>query len=142
MLFGFISLLLTFWERPISKICISKSVGSTFLPCKNAKLPDDSMEEPTCQKKVRSMWSWICGVVKIQKGYLIQAYGLGEQGKISLLSRNGVNQLHVLIFLLAFFHVLSCVITLGLGMAKVISQGNIYISLTFYNCKWNVYSVL
>ncbi|RWR96405.1 MLO-like protein 12 [Cinnamomum micranthum f. kanehirae] len=91
MLFGFISLMLTVGEQPISKICIPKSVGETFLPCKNAMLRSDIGEEPACEKK----------------------------GKISLLSRTGVNQLHILIFLLAFFHVLACVTTLGLGSAKM-----------------------
>lgn len=55
MLFGFISLMLTVGEQPISKICIPKSVGETFLPCKNAMLRSDIGEEPACEKKVRSI---------------------------------------------------------------------------------------
>ncbi|XP_043699324.1 MLO-like protein 12 isoform X1 [Telopea speciosissima] len=91
MLLGFISLLLTISQRPVSKICIPKSVGKTFLPCQNSTIPSDVVEESICQKK----------------------------GKVSLLSREGVQELQILIFVLALFHVLSCVLTFGLGMAKM-----------------------
>ncbi|XP_010260352.1 PREDICTED: MLO-like protein 12 isoform X2 [Nelumbo nucifera] len=91
MLLGFISLLLTICEEHISKICIPKNVGESFLPCKNLIHSNDIGEEPRC----------------------------AEEGKVSILSRNGVQQLQYLIFVLAFFHVLSCVLTFGLGMAKM-----------------------
>ncbi|KAF8409176.1 hypothetical protein HHK36_005250 [Tetracentron sinense] len=91
MLLGFISLLLSVSQKPVAKICIPKSVAETFLPCKNTTLPSEFEEEPRCE----------------------------EQGKVSLLSREGVKQLHYLIFVLAFFHVLSCVLTFGLGMVKM-----------------------
>lgn len=55
----------------------------------------------------------------VHKSYLIQILWFVEQGKVSLLSRTAMDQLQALIFLLAFFHVLSCVITLGLGTANV-----------------------
>lgn len=42
-----------------------------------------------------------------------------EQGKVSLMSREGANELQYLIFVLAAFHVSSCVLTFALGMAKV-----------------------
>lgn len=38
---------------------------------------------------------------------------------MSLLSREGVRELQVLIFVLAFFHSLSSVLTFSLGLAKV-----------------------
>ena len=37
MLLGFISLLLTVGQDPISDICISKSVGATWHPCSKSK---------------------------------------------------------------------------------------------------------
>ncbi|OVA11098.1 Mlo-related protein [Macleaya cordata] len=91
MLFGFISLLLSVGQGPISKICIPKSVGDNFLPCKEQTIPSDIVEESTCQDK----------------------------GKISLVSKTGVDELQILIFTLALFHVLSCVLTSALGMAKM-----------------------
>ncbi|KAJ7968619.1 MLO-like protein [Quillaja saponaria] len=90
MLLGFISLLLTVTEKPIANICMPKSVGETFLPCKSMTLNDDE-EETKCTK----------------------------QGKVSLLSREGVRELQYLVFSLAFFHVCSCILTFSLGMAKM-----------------------
>ncbi|XP_021294038.1 MLO-like protein 12 isoform X1 [Herrania umbratica] len=89
MLLGFISLLLTVTEKRIANICIPKNVGESFLPCSDYS--NDSEEEAKCE----------------------------EQGKVSLLSRRGVRELQYLIFVLAFFHCLSCVLTFTLGMAKM-----------------------
>ncbi|OVA11215.1 Mlo-related protein [Macleaya cordata] len=93
MLFGFMSLLLTVTKEPISKICIPKSTAETFLPCKTTSTAATNVveEEPSCEKN----------------------------GKVSLVSREGVNQLQILIFILALFHVLSCLLTFGLGTAKM-----------------------
>ncbi|GMJ08291.1 MILDEW RESISTANCE LOCUS O 12 [Hibiscus trionum] len=86
---GFTSLLLTVSENPIANVCIPKSVGQTFLPCSDPS--NDSPEEAKCE----------------------------AQGKASLLSREGVKELQYLIFVLAFFHSLSCIFTFSLGMAKM-----------------------
>ncbi|KAH9797137.1 MLO-like protein 12 [Citrus sinensis] len=91
MMLGFMSLILTVSEKRISNICIPKSMAETFLPCGTMDSDDYSEEELKCV----------------------------EQGKVSLLSRKGVNQLQYLIFVLAFFHSLSCVLTFSLGMAKM-----------------------
>ncbi|KAL3643473.1 hypothetical protein CASFOL_014288 [Castilleja foliolosa] len=90
MLLGFISLLLTVLERPIANICIPIGVGETFLPCPGS-LTSVEDEEPKCL----------------------------EQGKVSLMSRVGVQQLQMLIFFLAFVHVLSSFLTFSLGTAKM-----------------------
>lgn len=42
-----------------------------------------------------------------------------KQGKVSLISIDGLHQLHILIFFLAVFHVLYSVITMTLGRIKV-----------------------
>ncbi|KAK9150268.1 hypothetical protein Syun_008577 [Stephania yunnanensis] len=90
MLFGFVSLLLEVTKEPISKICIPLSIAETFLPCEQSELSKID-EETQCKHK----------------------------GKISLMSSVAVNQLQRLIFVFAVFHVLSSVLTFGLGMAKV-----------------------
>ncbi|KAH6773661.1 hypothetical protein C2S52_003435 [Perilla frutescens var. hirtella] len=89
MLLGFISLFLTVFEKRIATICIPKGIGESFLPCQNPST--DEEEEPKCQ----------------------------ENGKMSLMSRAGVQELQVLIFFLAFFHVLSSFLTFSLGAAKM-----------------------
>lgn len=60
---GFISLLLTISEVPISKICVRESVANSFLPCKDpgpaalsvtqiANISGDTSGESFCQAKV------------------------------------------------------------------------------------------
>ncbi|CAN0905032.1 MLO-like protein 12, partial [Linum grandiflorum] len=44
MLLGFISLLLTVGQDPISRICISKKLGSTWHPCGRSPTPTDEAE--------------------------------------------------------------------------------------------------
>ncbi|XP_060195303.1 MLO-like protein 12 [Lycium barbarum] len=90
MLLGFISLLLTVLQKPIAKICIPKGAADTFLPCQSLTI-DDEQEEPKCE----------------------------QQGKKSLMSEAGVQQLQLLIFALAFFHILSCFLTFSLGTLKM-----------------------
>ncbi|KAG7962393.1 hypothetical protein I3843_09G064500 [Carya illinoinensis] len=91
MMLGFLSLLLTVSEKHIASICIPKSVGETFLPCKSRSTASDDEEETKC----------------------------AEQGKVSLLSRRGVQELQYLIFVLALFHIFSSVLMFSLGMAKM-----------------------
>ncbi|RZC65289.1 hypothetical protein C5167_008982 [Papaver somniferum] len=92
MLLGFLSLLLTVTKEPISKICIPKSSSETFLPCNYKKSLDENVfEEPSCLNK----------------------------GKVSLISGDGVNQLQILIFILALYHVFSCVLTFSFGHLKM-----------------------
>ncbi|XP_065043288.1 MLO-like protein 12 [Musa acuminata AAA Group] len=88
---GFMSLLLTVAKQPISKICIPAGLGDSFLPCKDAAPPGRFTEEQSCQNK----------------------------GKISLLSSQGTQQLQILIIVLAMFHILSSLVTLALGEAKM-----------------------
>ncbi|XP_050367280.1 MLO protein homolog 1-like [Argentina anserina] len=90
ILLGFISLLLTVGEKPIANICIPKSAGESFLPCQSYTLSEDIVEETKC----------------------------AEQGKVSLMSRSGANELQYFIFVLAMFHVASCFLTSALGMAR------------------------
>lgn len=91
ILFGFMSLLLTITKEPIKNICIPRSAAESFLPCKNYELFNLIEEETSCHK----------------------------QGKVSLLSVKAAGQLQILIFVLAFYHVVSCILTFGLGMAKM-----------------------
>lgn len=89
LLLGFISLSMTMLEKQIASICIPKGVTESFLPCQT--LTTDEEEEPKC----------------------------AENGKMSLISAAGVQELQVLIFFLAFFHVLSSFLTFSLGAAKM-----------------------
>ncbi|KAI3508667.1 hypothetical protein L1887_23676 [Cichorium endivia] len=89
MILGFISLLLTVGQGPISDICIPSKVARTWHPCKRNKA-DDYYYDP-CLKK----------------------------GKVQLVSPYGIHQLHIFIFVLAVVHVLYCLLTLILGRLKM-----------------------
>ncbi|KAL4556674.1 hypothetical protein LXL04_034830 [Taraxacum kok-saghyz] len=89
MILGFISLLLTVGQGPISDICIPSKVARTWHPCKSDKA-DDYYYDP-CLKK----------------------------GKVQMVSPYGIHQLHIFIFVLAVVHVLYCLLTLILGRLKM-----------------------
>ncbi|KAI3761783.1 hypothetical protein L1987_52205 [Smallanthus sonchifolius] len=89
MLLGFISLLLTVGQEPISDICIPSKVARTWHPC-NDDSPDDKFYDP-CLKK----------------------------GKVQMVSNYGIHQLHIFIFVLAVVHVGYCLLTLVLGKLKM-----------------------
>lgn len=93
MLMGFISLFLTVTEEHIPHICIKKSMAFHYLPCKN----NDSHDEIHTEESSKCE----------------------EQDKMSLITRDGVQQIQLLIFSVAFFHIISSFLTFSLGMAKM-----------------------
>ncbi|XP_038718479.1 MLO protein homolog 1-like [Tripterygium wilfordii] len=120
MLLGFISLLLTFGTRFISKICIPKSLGNTMLPCnvKNAYSEDHGDGGGDDRRKLLSVAENV-----IWHRVLAAAGGGGDycsnKNKVPLISQSGVHQLHIFIFVLAVFHVLYSVLTIALAKAKM-----------------------
>ncbi|XP_068657962.1 MLO-like protein 12 [Aristolochia californica] len=91
MQLGFISLLLAIGEEPISRICVRKRVADSFLPCRGE---NSSFE-------------------------LLTSSATETSGMVPLVSRRGITELHILIFVLAVFHVLYCVLTMFLGTTKM-----------------------
>ncbi|XP_026425766.1 MLO-like protein 6 isoform X2 [Papaver somniferum] len=98
MLLGFISLLLTFTQDYIIQLCIPKKVGNTWHPC------------PIKEEK--------------KKGYTYEEKYCGKQGKVPLVSKTAIHQLHIFIFVLAVCHVLYCIFTMALGRAKMRKWNN------------------
>ncbi|GAA0140545.1 hypothetical protein LIER_01866 [Lithospermum erythrorhizon] len=94
MLLGFLSLLLTVCEKLIANICIEKKVAQSFNPCKN------------------------------MAGHEEEGSKCVQQGKMSLMSRKGVQQLQMLLFFLAFFHVMLSFLTFSLGICKMRRWGS------------------
>ncbi|KAJ6907787.1 hypothetical protein NC651_018277 [Populus alba x Populus x berolinensis] len=113
MILGFISLLLTFGQNHIAKICVPQDVVVTMLPCKKEVVTDKSSSTKGEEEPGRRLL-WFDrrflaadnSAVKCKDGY--------EQ----LISVDGLHQLHILIFFLACFHVLFSVITMTLGRLK------------------------
>ncbi|XP_027358839.1 MLO-like protein 12 [Abrus precatorius] len=119
MLLGFISLLLTVFQDPISKICISKNVASTWHPCANPKTSTSEAKSDTdSETNTRKLLEYsepMARRVLATKGYDKCA----EKGKFAFVSAYGIHQLHIFIFVLAVFHVLQCIITLAMGRTKM-----------------------
>ncbi|KAK1432068.1 hypothetical protein QVD17_08958 [Tagetes erecta] len=89
MLLGFISLLLTVGQGPISEICIEKTVAKTWHPC-DSKKQDTDFYDPCLKKK-----------------------------KVQLVSNYAIHELHIFIFVLAVVHVSYCILTMILGKLKM-----------------------
>lgn len=55
MLLGFLSLLLTVLQDPVSNLCVPKSVGYSWHPCKAEEDAKSKYEETSCDKKVHML---------------------------------------------------------------------------------------
>uniref|UniRef100_A0A2P2JS80 MLO-like protein n=2 Tax=Rhizophora mucronata TaxID=61149 RepID=A0A2P2JS80_RHIMU len=123
MLLGFISLLLTVGQGLISRICISPKVGATWHPC--SKKHEEAMESPedtetNHENRRRLLVALASGGGSARR--VLASGGTDKcagKGKVPLVSSDGIHQLHIFIFVLAVFHVLSCVLTMALGRAKM-----------------------
>ncbi|XP_031396521.1 MLO-like protein 12 [Punica granatum] len=121
MLLGFISLMLTVGQGPISGICIPESVGATWHPCspkqEKTKYGEDEYKDPEDggRRRLLSM----SAQPSDRRVLAAAAYDKCSQGKVPFVSVYGIHQLHIFIFVLAVSHVLYCIVTLALGRAKM-----------------------
>lgn len=115
MKLGLMSLLLTVSEVPISKICISHSVANSFLPCED---PFESTEPAVASATQLASPPYSDDRPIDDDDGNDQNY-CESMGMVSLMSREGILQLNIFISVLAVFHVLYCLITMFLGMAKM-----------------------
>ncbi|KAI8541036.1 hypothetical protein RHMOL_Rhmol08G0031200 [Rhododendron molle] len=105
MVLGFISLLLTFSQYYIARICIPYNIANTMLPC--------PARDKISVEGRRLLWF---------DHRVLAAGGYGttcKAGKVPLITVNGLHQLHILIFFLAVFHVIYSAVTMALGRLKV-----------------------
>ncbi|KAH9311330.1 hypothetical protein KI387_026365, partial [Taxus chinensis] len=112
MVLGFISLLLTVGQKPISEICVSHSVADSLLPCSKDDA-DAEAEAADFKTKLSFSSRILAGAEDCGAGFC------DKQGKAPIISQGGLQQLHIFVFALAVFHVLSCIITMVLGQAKM-----------------------
>ncbi|XP_028064658.1 MLO-like protein 6 isoform X2 [Camellia sinensis] len=123
MLLGFISLLLTVGQGPISGICVSKAIGATWHPC--SKRQENKYQGVTKKysgdNSRRNLLAFLEDTGENQRRVLASPKDdkCGAKGQVPFVSTYGIHQLHIFIFVLAVFHVLYCLITLALGQAKM-----------------------
>ncbi|KHG22053.1 MLO-like protein 8 [Gossypium arboreum] len=112
MVMGFISLLLTFGQSYIARICIPIDVANTMLPCKSdsEKGTSESSEE---EHRRRLLW------FDRRSLSTISTAPKCKEGHEPLISVEGLHELHILIFFLAVFHVLYSFVTMMLGRLKI-----------------------
>ncbi|XP_051130577.1 MLO-like protein 6 isoform X2 [Andrographis paniculata] len=128
MLLGFLSLLLTVGQGPISKICVSNKIGNSWHPCNKdqekhkydhgkGKDYDDGEHRRRLLLEYNQYMdtSWVQRRVLAGGGKDVCA----DKGQVPLISSDGIHQLHIFIFVLAVFHVICCLITLALGRLKM-----------------------
>ncbi|PIA38589.1 hypothetical protein AQUCO_02700063v1 [Aquilegia coerulea] len=119
MLVGFISLLLATSQRSISNICIPTKVANSMLPChKTPKSSNKSggfetSKNGTTRHKLFSIDRRLAGSESAVYDHCV------SKGMVSLISQDGLNQLHRFIFILAAVHVAFSVFTMALGSAKM-----------------------
>ncbi|PWA59856.1 MLO10 [Artemisia annua] len=108
MVLGFISLILTFSQYYIAKICIPISVADTMLPC--AKRDKGEKEK----EGARRLLLWY------EHGRMLAGAKESscEKGKVPIITVDGLHQLHILIFFLAVLHVVYSAATMALGRLK------------------------
>ncbi|TYH10773.1 hypothetical protein ES288_A07G203700v1 [Gossypium darwinii] len=112
MVMGFISLLLTFGQSYIARICIPIDVANTLLPCKSdsEQGTSESSEE---EHRRRLLW------FDRRSLSTISTAPKCKEGHEPLISVEGLHELHILIFFLAVFHVLYSFVTMMLGRLKI-----------------------
>ncbi|XP_042409994.1 MLO-like protein 7 [Zingiber officinale] len=113
MILGFISLLLTFSQDQIAKICVPKAVADSMLPCR----PD---AESTGGNK-RRLLALVLTESHLKRRILAAGGSVVEcpPEKEQLITATGLHQLHILIFFLAVFHVVNSALIMVLGRAKI-----------------------
>ncbi|XP_039004884.1 MLO-like protein 6 [Hibiscus syriacus] len=122
MLLGFISLLLTVGSGTITGICISERLGSTWNPCpKNQEENLDEPAEDSSENEHRRRLLMMSDSGRVFRRSLAGSSEdkCADQGKVPFISYDAIDQLHYFIFVLAVVHVIYCVLTLGLGRAKM-----------------------
>lgn len=132
MLLGFVSLLLAVTQDRIAKICIPAKLGDIMLPCRKV------LNETASEENVEHFVNKFAGTINSSSAYVMfdemirQTQGriLAEEeeaavadycsdGKVSLVTKNALHQLHLLIFALAVMHIVYSVLTMALGRAKM-----------------------
>eukprot|EP00268_Persea_americana_P060238 TRINITY_DN7479_c0_g2_i1.p1 TRINITY_DN7479_c0_g2~~TRINITY_DN7479_c0_g2_i1.p1 ORF type:complete len:561 (+),score=95.99 TRINITY_DN7479_c0_g2_i1:396-2078(+) len=114
MVLGFISLLLTFCQSYIAKICIPLKAAHSMLPCSEVEATKET-------DRRRLLWEDFIPDSGLQRRFLAGAGSAPKcaTGKVPLVSTNGLHQLHIFIFFLAVFHVLFSALTMTLGRLKI-----------------------
>ncbi|CAL5068032.1 unnamed protein product [Urochloa decumbens] len=114
MLLGFVSLLLVVFQDLIQKICIDESLMEHWLPCRGGS-------KASAVAHYGAASTFAAGGRRMLNGGA--AFGhCSSKGKVPLLSRHALEQLHIFIFVLAITHVVFSAFTVLLGLLQVYEE--------------------
>ncbi|KAK4730277.1 hypothetical protein R3W88_023265 [Solanum pinnatisectum] len=125
MVLGFISLLLTFGQNYISRICIPERVADTMLPCpaqQHTRLGYGGGHHAPGQGHHQPPETGEAHRRLLSDHRILAADSTADTcrpGQVPLISIHGLHQLHIFIFFLAVFHVIYSAITMLLGRLKI-----------------------
>ncbi|KAL6578251.1 hypothetical protein OROMI_010579 [Orobanche minor] len=126
MILGFISLILTFGQNYITRICIPERYANTMLPCnlKRPHLNEVSHYQNDLKRLIlhgneddhhrRLLWDEVRRILAVD-----HPAKECKKGSVPLISAHGLHQLHIFIFFLAVFHVIYSATTMRLGRMKI-----------------------
>ncbi|GLT79340.1 hypothetical protein SLA2020_508320 [Shorea laevis] len=128
MLLGFISLLLAVTQSLISNICIPAKFADTMLPCRKQQVQ-------SLTAKAQASIHFIAGNMSMTNHIFrglededelappsdsnTSSDSCSSQGKVSLVTQEGIHQLHIFIFVLAVMQIVYSVLTMALGRVKM-----------------------
>ncbi|KAL2514382.1 MLO-like protein 6 [Forsythia ovata] len=130
------SLLLAVTQKTISKICVPKKVAETMLPCSKAANPASLKDVEIYEHFIVGFLENVQLLVNDSKHRNIyrqladdaddnnipkstNATDSCTNGKVSLVSQEGLQQLQIFIFVLAVMQIVYSVLTMALGRAKM-----------------------
>ncbi|RCV33794.1 hypothetical protein SETIT_7G111000v2 [Setaria italica] len=115
MLLGFVSLLLVVFQDLIQKICIDESLMEHWLPCRGG---NNDKHASAAAAHYGAASTFAASGRRMLKGGA--AFGhCSSKGKVPLLSRHALEQLHIFIFVLAITHVVLSALTVLLGLLQM-----------------------
>ncbi|KAL3694515.1 hypothetical protein R1sor_008166 [Riccia sorocarpa] len=118
MLLGFISLLLTVLEDPLTKICVTHHFANSMLPCKAEKSAGDAPD--TAHRRLLA--SLVDHSFDSRRTLVEGASDYCERkGKAPFVSLGGLHQLHIFIFVLGVTHVTYSLVSVLVGFVRVYS---------------------
>lgn len=126
MILGFMSLILAVIQEPISTICISASAADTMLPCRKQATSESIVAKVIARSLTSTntiLWPPHRRLDDDEEAATDDAGAVSDsctsQGKVALISQDGIHQLHIFIFALAIMQIVYCLLTMALGRAKM-----------------------
>ncbi|KAI3408634.1 MLO-like protein [Psidium guajava] len=110
MLLGFISFLLTVFQRILSQICIPPHLASHMRPCKE-RVSEIATHGELLLQTTNNRRRLLSTDPSVEN--------CAHKGQVPLLSIEALHELHIFVFVLAVVHVIFCATTMVLGGVKI-----------------------